>query len=87
MNTMTTDEITNLTKQIVRDILCDEEIDISKTFADYGADSLDEVEIIMDFEETFDLDIDDEDAERLAKLPIKETITWLENKLAPASTR
>lgn len=86
MNTMTTDEITKWTKQIVQEQLNPESIDLSKTFADHGADSLDEVEIIMDFEETFDLDIDDEDAERLAKLPIKETIAWLENKLAPAST-
>tara|TARA_B100001113_G_C21073720_1_gene606688 strand:+ start:421 stop:654 length:234 start_codon:yes stop_codon:yes gene_type:complete len=32
---------------------------------DLGADSLDTVELIMEFEEEFDLTIDDEDAEKI----------------------
>ena len=32
---------------------------------DLGADSLDTVELIMEFEEEFDLEIPDEDAERI----------------------
>ena len=32
---------------------------------DLGADSLDTVELIMEFEEEFDLDIPDEDAEKI----------------------
>ena len=32
---------------------------------DLGADSLDTVELIMSFEEEFDIDIDDEDAEQM----------------------
>lgn len=79
---MTTAEITDLAKLIVQNNTGCKETDISKTYTDHGADSLDEVEIIMDFEETFGMDIDDEDAERLAKLPITETILWLESQLA-----
>ncbi|HEV2988131.1 MAG TPA: acyl carrier protein [Candidatus Angelobacter sp.] len=33
---------------------------------DLGADSLDRVELIMAFEETFDIEISDEDAERIS---------------------
>ncbi|MFA5306788.1 MAG: acyl carrier protein [Candidatus Babeliales bacterium] len=35
------------------------------TFKDLGADSLDIVEIIMTFEETFGIEIKDEDAEKI----------------------
>ena len=37
----------------------------SMTFKDLGADSLDIVEIIMSFEETFGVEIKDEDAEKI----------------------
>lgn len=37
----------------------------SSTFKDLGADSLDIVEIIMSFEETFGIEIRDEDAEQI----------------------
>lgn len=37
----------------------------SSTFKDLGADSLDIVEIIMSFEETFGIEIRDEDAEKI----------------------
>lgn len=36
-----------------------------QTFKDLGADSLDIVEIIMNFEESFGIEIKDEDAERI----------------------
>ena len=35
------------------------------TFKDLGADSLDIVEIIMSFEETFGIEINDDDAEKI----------------------
>ncbi len=38
------------------------------TFKDLGADSLDNVEIIMAFEDAFGLDIKDEDAEKIASI-------------------
>lgn len=40
-------------------------IQSTSTFKDLGADSLDIVEIIMSFEETFGLEIRDEDAEKI----------------------
>ena len=38
------------------------------TFKDLGADSLDTVDIIMAFEETFGIEIKDEDAEKIEKV-------------------
>ena len=40
-------------------------ISLESTFKDLGADSLDIVEIIMNFEETFGIEIKDEDAEKI----------------------
>jgi acyl carrier protein len=37
----------------------------AKFIEDLGADSLDQVELVMAFEEEFELDIPDEDAEKL----------------------
>ena len=42
-----------------------ENITTEATFKDLGADSLDIVEIIMNFEETFGIEIKDEDAEKI----------------------
>jgi acyl carrier protein len=42
-----------------------ENISTTSTFKDLGADSLDIVEIIMNFEETFGIEIKDEDAEKI----------------------
>jgi len=42
-----------------------ENITMEATFKDLGADSLDIVEIIMNFEETFGIEIKDEDAEKI----------------------
>lgn len=38
------------------------------TFKDLGADSLDVVEIIMNFEDTFGIEIKDEDAEKIKSI-------------------
>jgi acyl carrier protein len=46
---------------------------------DLGADSLDTVELVMAFEEKFDIDIPDEDAEKLAT--VGSAIAYLEEKL------
>ncbi len=43
----------------------EDEITLETTFADLNADSLDIVELIMALEEEFDLDIPDEDAEKI----------------------
>ena len=42
---------------------------------DLGADSLDLVELIMSMEEEFDIDISDEDAEKLAT--VKDVIAYI----------
>lgn len=55
-------------KKIIADKLSVAENDIVPTASfveDLGADSLDLVELIMSMEEEFDIDISDEDAEKL----------------------
>ena len=46
---------------------------------DLGADSLDTVELIMKFEEEFDIDIADEEAEKLTT--VGKAIEYLKQKL------
>jgi len=46
---------------------------------DLGADSLDQVELIMAFEDAFDIEIPDEDAEKLKT--VKLSLNYLESKL------
>lgn len=56
-------------KEIIADVLNVETEDISMdtTFVDdLGADSLDIFQIIMGIEETFDIEIDNDDAEKIA---------------------
>jgi acyl carrier protein len=45
---------------------------------DLGADSLDTVELIMEFEREFDITIDDSDAEKI--LTVGDVITYLEGQ-------
>jgi acyl carrier protein len=47
---------------------------------DLGADSLDTVELVMAFEESFNIEIPDEDAEKIAK--VKDAIEYIKNKQA-----
>ncbi len=51
----------------------------AKFIEDLGADSLDTVELIMKFEEEFELEIADEEAEKLTT--VGEAITFLKAKL------
>ncbi len=46
---------------------------------DLGADSLDQVELIMAFEDAFDIEIPDEDAEKLKT--VKDAFDYLSSKL------
>ena len=43
---------------------------------DLGADSLDTVELVMAFEEEFDLEISDEDAEKITK--VQDAVTYID---------
>jgi acyl carrier protein len=47
---------------------------------DLGADSLDTVELVMAFEEKFDIEIPDEDAEKMRT--VGDAIAYLNTKLA-----
>jgi acyl carrier protein len=62
------------TKKMVVDIISDklnmpaDSIKSEATFKDLGADSLDVVEIIMNFEEIFGIEIKDEEAEKISSV-------------------
>jgi acyl carrier protein len=67
---------------IVEQLGVDEkEVTESASFIDdLGADSLDTVELVMAFEEEFDLEIPDEDAEEITT--VRDAITYIEEKLS-----
>jgi len=47
---------------------------------DLGADSLDIVELVMAFEEEFDIEIPDEDAEKIGR--VQDAVTYIESQAA-----
>jgi len=55
----------------------DEVKEESKFVEDLGADSLDVVELVMALEEKFDIEIPDEDAEKIAT--VNDAIAFIEN--------
>lgn len=67
---------------IVEQLGVDEgQVDLNASFVDdLGADSLDIVELVMAFEEAFELEIPDEDAEKI--VTVKDAIDYIENKTA-----
>lgn len=74
-------------KQRIREIICrqfavtEEQINDDSDFVtDLNADSLDIVELIMAFEEEFNIEIRDEDAENLTK--VKDVYEYIEKKIA-----
>ena len=79
---MSNDDILKQIKEIVVDKLdvnADKITEDAKFIEDLGADSLDTVELIMQFEEEFGLEIPDEDAEKI--LSIKNALEYIsENK-------
>jgi len=50
----------------------------AKFIDDLGADSLDTVELIMQFEEEFEIEIPDEDAEKI--LSVGHAVEYIDNK-------
>ena len=59
----------------------DDEVNISSSFVDdLGADSLDTVELVMAFEEEFDIEIQDEDAEKIQT--IQDAVNYIEQVTA-----
>jgi acyl carrier protein len=78
---MSEDKVREKVKQIIVEQLGvdDAQVDDTASFVeDLGADSLDIVELVMAFEEAFDLDIPDEDAEKIAT--VKDAITYIAAK-------
>jgi acyl carrier protein len=67
---------------IVEQLGVDEsQVDNNASFVDdLGADSLDIVELVMAFEEAFELEIPDEDAEKITT--VKDAIDYIEGKTA-----
>ena len=66
-------------KQIVVEQLGVEEGEVTSSASfvdDLGADSLDQVELVMAFEEAFDVEIPDEDAEKIKT--VKDAIDYIE---------
>jgi acyl carrier protein len=69
-------------KQIIAEKLgvSEDKITPQSSFVDdLGADSLDQVELIMAFEDEFDVEIPDEDAEKMKS--VKDAIEYLNSKL------
>jgi len=71
----------------VREILAKElkiedpqKIQLTSKLDDLGVDSLESVELIMAFEETFNIEMPDEDAEKI--LTVKGIIDYLEKKIS-----
>ena len=75
------DNLTRI-KEIIIDKLGIEEGKITsdaRFIEDLGADSLDTVELIMQFEEEFDIEISDEDAEKLTT--VGSSVKYIDSKL------
>ncbi|HYJ47753.1 MAG TPA: acyl carrier protein [Pyrinomonadaceae bacterium] len=72
-------QIVDKVKQIVVEQLGVEESEVTPTASfidDLGADSLDTVELVMAFEEGFDVEIPDEDAEKIRT--VQDAIDYIE---------
>jgi len=72
-------EIIEKVKQIIAEQLGVEESEVTPTASfvdDLGADSLDTVELVMALEEAFDLEIPDEDAEKIRT--VQDAIDYIE---------
>ncbi|WP_455591270.1 acyl carrier protein [Bacteroides sp.] len=72
-------EIASRVKAIIVDKLGVEESEVTETASftnDLGADSLDTVELIMEFEKEFGISIPDDQAEKIAT--VKDAVTYIE---------
>ena len=80
---MSHEEIVHQVKAILVDKLGAEESEVTETANftnDLGADSLDTVELIMEFEKVFDIKIPDEDGGQIST--VGDAIAYVENKLS-----
>lgn len=75
-------ELESKVKQIIAEKLgvSEDKVTTQAAFVDdLGADSLDQVELIMAFEDAFDVEIPDEDAEKLKT--VKDAFDYLSTKV------
>jgi len=75
--------VENKVKKIIVDQLgvTEEEVKSEASFVDdLGADSLDTVEMVMAFEEEFNIEIPDEDAEKIKT--VKDAVDYINKKAA-----
>jgi acyl carrier protein len=75
-------ELETKVKQIIAEKLgvSEDKVTTQAAFVDdLGADSLDQVELIMAFEDAFDVEIPDEDAEKLKS--VKDAFDYLSTKV------
>lgn len=75
-------DVLSKVKEIVVDQLGVDEDDVSLDASfidDLGADSLDIVELIMAFEEEFDIEIPDDDAEKITT--VGEAVEYIESRV------
>jgi acyl carrier protein len=78
-NGMATAAVEEKVKQIIVEQLQVDEAEVTPSASfqeDLGADSLDVVELVMQFEEAFDLEIPDEDAEKIKT--VKDATEYIE---------
>ena len=83
---MTSEEIEEKVFQIVSDQLSVDRGELSRSTSfvnDLNADSLDTVELVMEFEDEFDMTIPDEEAEKLKT--VGEAIEYVNKQMASAS--
>ena len=76
---MTATNVESKVKGIIAEQLgvSEEEIKITSSFIeDLGADSLDTVELVMAFEEAFEVEIPDEDAEKIRT--VQDAVTYID---------
>ncbi len=76
------DTLEKVKKIIVEQLGVDEEeVTAKASFVDdLGADSLDTVELVMGFEEEFDIEIPDEDAEKITT--VQDAVTYIDGHKA-----
>ena len=74
-------DVASRVKEIIADKLgveLSEVVDAANFTNDLGADSLDTVELIMDFEREFEINITDEDAEKITT--VQDAIKFIEER-------
>jgi acyl carrier protein len=80
---MANDDIESKVKEIIVEQLSVNPEDVtldSKFIEDLGADSLDQVELVMAFEEEFEMDIPDEEAEKIRT--VGDAVEYIKKKQA-----